>query len=457
VAALACALAAPAWSGAQDLGALLPPEPPRSSVRDERPPWELRGTALEEWRLRTATPETDQRGRVTLNASAHHASDRLDLIGAADLWFFPGGPPPGTILPASTLGGRDPGIDVLALSVSWRPGAVFRELRAGRQETPIGPNGTFDGLTLRGGPAGVPLDLYAYGGRSVYFFSILPDDAQRWLAGAGATWRPLPQLRLDLDWRLDRADLPPSERPGSANGPVTEQGYGAAATWRPSEALRIRVAARGLDDSVALLSGAVSARLPLALDLQAFGAVQPVALHDVGEANGVYWATLGVSQPYARASLDLSRLWELGRVEVEAHLGWRLRRLLEGTETPFNRNLGGAWLLLVARDPGGTGLFATASLERIGSSASLDAEGLWAAGGTLGWAGGSLWTEVGSNYQRYRYTYYASAEEQVGVRSFHAEARWSPWKPLAFRVLYLVDRADRTYQSLTLGAAQSFE
>jgi hypothetical protein len=464
LAALACALVPMRWTEAQE-GDSAASAPAWPAVPDPEPAaettwrtWDFSAVAREEWRLRAVgLDEVDHRGHLTLDVSARHASDRLSVIGAADLWVRAGARPAGGLQPATIYDARNPWLDLLALAVQWRPGGVVRDLRAGRQETPLGPAGTFDGLALRAGPAGVPLDLFVYGGRSVFFFSVLDDDAERWLGAAGAAWRPLPSLRVEADYRFTSEARLPSERPGAATGPRQEHGYGLAVAWRTEDLLSARLAVRGLDASVAQVSAVVTALLPLDLTLHAAGALQPATLRDVSESSTAYFATLGESLPFARASLDLSRPVVLAGTTVDLHAGWRVRRLLDGVEGPFNRNLGGAWLLAGASAIAGTGLFATASIERVGRSASLDDEGLWALGGSLGWDRGALRAEIGTGYQRYRYSYYATVEELVDVRTAHAEVRWTLSRRLALRARYVADVADRTYQTFTLSAAQVFE
>ncbi len=467
-AALALAAAASAARGEESVAArAADPVPPASlapsPVVSPAPPprdWSVRAGAREEWRLRQGygPDATDQKAHLALDFGAYHPDDRLSITGAVDAWWdLDGRPPAGATANGlqTVWDGRNPWVDVLALAVDWRPDGALRRLRAGRQETGYGLPTTFDGVSAVVRPGGPDLEVFALGGRAIHFFQVEAGDFEDWIGSAGVAWRVTHALRLEADYRFTRAS---AVVPGAPEAVSVSHGYGLAARWRGSDALRGRVYARGLDGRVAHAGAAVGADLPFELVLQASALVQPVAFRaDVSELQNPYFVTLGESRPYARGGLDLSRTFTSAAGVFGLQAGWQGRAVLSGPEGPFNRSFGRVFVLASGTGLAGTGLFASASAERLGDDAALSGNGLWAADGAAGWERGGLHAELGTGYQRYQYTYYQTAAEVADVRSFWAEVRWRATRALSFRARATRDVSSSVLHGVFVSAAQAFE
>jgi len=185
---------------------------------------------------------------------------------------------------------------------------------------------------------------------------------------------------------------------------------------------------------------------------------QLVELGEVTESLNPFYAILGSSLPHARWRADLFEELTTGAGLFGVHLGVAGRALLEGDETPFNRNSSRAYLMLTATDllvPGPyVSLVAEAYLA--GLNPDLAGQGFVTAGGAAGYKGKVLQAELGTAYQRFKYAYYREAEEISDVRSWYAEVGYDVLSWLHIKARYELEQFDWDVHSVMLSLGQSF-
>jgi len=301
-----------------------------TSAADASPPpgWSLGLGAREEYRFRgSAQPaETDQDLHLALDLAAQDPAGKLAAAASLGLWWDLDAAPPGEPFGlASIRDPRNPWLDVYQLSAEYRSQGVLRTARAGRQVAEHGRPATFDGAYLRLQPLR-SLGLFAFGGRTEHFFETGAGFFEDWLASAGVTVRPSPDLRLELDYRLLREAIDSLD---AGRVDVTDHSYGAAVWWRQGEWLRTRAFVRGLDDRVSEAGAQASLHwLAVLAGLELRLRAQPTTLGELNESDNPFFLTLGPSLPHVRWRADAWKAWEPESFRLELHLGYEGRQLL---------------------------------------------------------------------------------------------------------------------------------
>lgn len=432
-----------------------PPTPAAGAV-ERGPSWTGFASAREEYRYRRSTgiDEEDQLLRLALDAQAISPASNFELAASLGLWWRltdtrrenqPWG--------LAEVRNEDLWFDVYQLNAGWKPGGALRSVKVGRIEAEHGRPATFDGLavTLQGTSRA---RLFAFGGRTVHFFSINDDVFEDWIASLGGEVL-FDKWKLELDWRLLKEDVPAeTQLEDPERESVTNSSYGVAAWWRPSDWLNARLRLRMIDADFEQVGGAVRAEWrEQRLGVEAKVDFQPSTLRQLNEFDDPYFVTLGESKPHMKARLNVFKDFETGAGDFSINLGADGRQVLEGGESRFNRNFLRGYLLLSARRIAGTGLFASA----IGEIHRLKAgKGLLTAGGALGWDQKPLRAEVGTAWQRYEYVYYQTPEERSDVRSIYGDVRVDVLQWLALRARYSYEIFDRRLHTVTASVAQTF-
>ena len=446
---IACALASSAALAAAGASAAPPPTG-----------WDFRLDAREEYRVRSGSgpDESDQRMHLLLELGGADPSRRTEASGTLALWWTTAGKPPAAepYGLATLYGRRNPWADVLGLHVERRELGAVRVARAGRQETPHGRPGTFDGVYALARPWGAPLDLFAFGGRTVHFFETEPGLLESWLASVGATYRPSPALKLETDVRVMRDVLHHRDDPGARDATATS--YGLSAWWRRGEQLAFKGTVRGVNAAVERIEGLASAsaaRVPAGVEARI--GWQPSTLGELDLLGEPYFLTLGPSLPHLRWRVDGWASLSRGGGEYSAHAGFEGRRNLRDEETAFNRNVDRLYALAAARDVGIRGLRASLSLDRDSTGALLSGPGgAWSVNGSAGYERGRFDLEVGTQYYVYRYDYFADLRETADVRVFHGTLRLGVAHGLSAQVRAAHEVFDRRITTVVVALSQSY-
>ena len=440
---------------------------------EEPSTWSAGFSMVEEYRLRRASnvlvhegqlgaaiaPEDqlDQRLRLHSDAQIDGADDHFRALFSGALWWdIDGRPAQGTPnLFVSQYDNTDPWVAPYALSAEWHDHGVLDHIRVGRQDAEHGMPLTFDGASLGLKPWGPPLLLFAFGGQTVHFFETMPGLFEDWVGATGAVIRPMPSLRLELDARIIKegvADLETGEE-----APLINHSYGLAASTK-TERIYGKLYVRGIEEQLSHAGGAMQFHL---LDAR-FGIdarldAQLVELGEIVESENPFFSLLGPSLPYARFRFEAWKEFELNDEALwSLHAGWRGRQLISDEEQPFNRNSGGLYLHSRIDDLLSRGLFLEGSAEWNYVPGSLNEGWLLALGGSAGYKGSALRTEVGTYYQRFKINYYQRAEELQRARSIFASAayRITDWLEVSGR--YELEIVDRYLESFYLSARQDF-
>jgi len=439
-----------------------------TAANGEEAPWSFQVSAVEGYRGRFASApdldttldpatlpsESDHDLRLLLDARLDEPTDAFSAALNMALWAdvdgtVPAGDPSGL---ASMYDRFSPGVWVGLYSLwgEYRTRGLLRAARAGRQQTLAGLPAVFDGASFRLRLVPRKLELFAFGGRTVHFFEVGSDLFEDWIGSAGLTYRPTPSLRFKLDYRFEQEDTPLEDG-------AQDHTYSLQATWRHDRWLSLRANFRGVDDRVAQVALAGDARWEaLGLGVTARVAAQPSTLDHFTETEDPFFATLGRSRPYTRASVDVFKDFDTDAGIYTLHAGWGQRLLLDGAPGPFNRNFGRFYLLAEATDLGVKGLYASASAE-YHFAGRFDADtGLLTAGGSLGYRNDALRLEAGTYYQRVKYDYFADVREVTDVRTVYGSARWKPVSWLGLRARYELEVYDRTVHTVNFSLAQTF-
>ena len=453
-----------------------------SAAMEERA-WLIHAALNEEYRVRGSSvpSESDQRLRLFLDGGAVDPSGHYLADVNIDFWWRLSRRPGDPTLPfglAAIHDYQDPWFAVYQLTGEYTGTGLLQTVRLGRQEAPHGRPGTFDGAYLLAAPTS-RLSLFAFGGRSEHFFDI-GGAFENWLASAGGTIGITPNLKLEVDYRFLR-EVVEKDHPlvawQSIQVPLFGHSYGLAGWWRRGEWLRVRLAVRGLNDVLSEVSTTGQAfwqRLNLGVNASVY--FQPRMLGEINEADNPYFLTLGPSLSHARWKLDIYKVFRLGPGSWETHLGYAGRQLLYSDARPFNRNVWRIYGLLGTKDLPLKGLSANVSVESVSWPIKRKAD-QWhiAVNGAVGYERSRIQVETGSQYHRYQYTYYQTAEEIADVRSVYADIRVKIVRWLSARILYrleifprgpsasypaLVDESPVGYRALhtvILGLTQSYD
>jgi hypothetical protein len=297
--------------------------------------------------------------------------------------------------------------------------------------------------------------LFGFGGRTVHFFETKPDLLENWVGSVGATYRPSPALAVEADWRMTREQVLNEER--SMRDTVTTPAIGVSGAWR-SDLIYTKLSARGVDNQFSHVGGAFQFQHPgLGLGLDARIQAQLVTLNEVVESENPFFSLLGPSLPYARFRFEAWKDLSVGEeAKLSFHLGWRQRQLIGKEEQAFNRNTGAVYLHARVDDFVQRGLFVGGTAEWNYVPATLRQEWLLAYGGSTGYAGETVKTELGTYFQQYKINYYQQAEELHNTRTVYGSVSYRVMDALEFRGRYEMDSFDRYLQTFYLSARQDF-
>ena len=176
---------------------------------------------------------------------------------------------------------------------------------------------------------------------------------------------------------------------------------------------------------------------------------------------------MGKSLPYGRWRLDAYKGFKTGAGLYAIHLGHEGRRLLNDTETPFNRNVYRVYTTLTATDVAVRGPYASLTAEYNWSPRSVADvtryaavkavnSGIFTWGGAIGFERSIVRAEAGTYFQRYEYVYYENVSEQADVRAFYGDVRVRLRDWLSARVRYSYEVFDREVHTVTFGLTQAY-
>lgn len=440
---------------------------------DEASDWSAQLSLVEEYRLRIASNvlpspgpignaqvgprETDQHLRFVGDGELIGADERFLALASGALWYDLDGRAPSEAQAqfATQYDNANPYVAAYALSAEWRKHGVLDHARLGRQSSEHGMPTTFDGASLGLRLLNRQLLLFGFGGRTVHFFEAKPGLLENSLGSVGLTYRPMEALALELDGRVTQEQVLNEER--TARDQVTTPAVGLSGSWR-SELIYTKLYGRGVDNQFSHLGGAFQFQHPrLGLGLDARIQAQLVTLNEVVESENPFFSLLGPSLPNARFRFEAWKDLPVGeKANLGLHLGWRQRQVIGHQEQTFNRNTGAIYVQARVDDFIQRGLFLGGTAEWNYVPASLQDEWILAYGGSTGFAGQAVKTELGTYFQQYKINYYRQAEELHNTRTVYGSVSYRVMDALEFRGRYEMDIFDRYLQSFYLSARQDF-
>jgi hypothetical protein len=449
------------------------PKLAQGAPKEAKPGWRGALSLLEEYRLRLAdaplagslgllgsAPAGDQRPdqdlRLLVDGDLASPDDRFRASFSGAMWIdLDGTPPVGSPdLFASQQDYRQPWWNIYTLSAEWRPNPIVELARFGRQTSQHGIPVTFDGPALQVRPVGPAFSLFAFGGRTVHFYETEPGLFENWIGSAGATLRATEHVRFEVDWRMLKETIPTASGDSAR---VTNQSVGLRATARFDELVG-NLFARAIDGQVSHLGGAFSLE-PTSLGFGLDGRVhaQLVTLGEVAQSENPMYAILGPSRPHVRANIEAWREVGIGQASrLAVYGGARLRHLVQGEESRFNRNTGAFYFRGQVNDWLTKGLYLSGTTELNYRPWSLLHSWFWTVGASAGFADQKLKAEVGTYYQQFKILYYRVADELQDVRTVYwmLGYRFVPW--LDVRARYELEILDRNIHSAFLTLRQDF-
>ncbi len=404
-----------------------------------------------------ANPTPDQDLRLTLDGQGRGYRDHLQGQISAAFWYdldghVPSGQPD---LFGETSDYRQPLIVVYALSAEWRRSLPLEYLRLGRQASEHGLPITFDGGSLGLRLWERQLSLFGYAGRTVHFFEVQPGLFENWVMCAGAGYRPSENLRLEVDSRFEHDTV--LSQDAQQRDWVYAHSYGLTLSTRFENGWA-RLFVRGLNRSASHAGGALRMAFPsISAGIDAQASAQLRTLGEISENENPFYSLLGPSLPNLRARLEVWKEIGLGQLTtLNLRAGWRVRQLLRGAESPFNRNTGGVYFQTEVNNLGLKSLFATGILEWNYVPWSLANDSFLTLGGSAGYSIRRVKVEAGTYYQRWKVNYYRDVEELQNARTVFGTVavRALPW--LEVRARYTAEIVDRTIQSVFLSLREDF-
>lgn len=341
------------------------------------------------------------------------------------------------------------------LSVEWQKDGIVDHARVGRQSSEHGMPLTFDGASLGLRVFEQHFTLFGFGGRTVHFFETKPGLFENWVASTGAVYRPSESTAFELDTRIIQEQTLNLDR--SARERVVNHSYGLSGAFR-SDSVYTKVYARGVDHLASHVGGAFQFHQDaLGFGVDARIHAQLVTLGEVVESENPFFSLLGPSLPYARFRFESWKDFAIGQeANLSLHLGWRGRKLVGYEEQPFNRNTGALYAQVRLDDVVERGLFLGALAEYNYVPNALNREYLLAFGGSVGYSGTSVNTELGTYYQQFKINYYRQVEELHDARTVYASIGYRVFDWLELRGRYEIDIFDRYLQSFFFSARQDF-
>jgi hypothetical protein len=342
-----------------------------------------------------------------------------------------------------------------ALTAEWRRSAPLDRLALGRQQAAHGLPVTFDGGALDLRFLERRLSLFAYGGRTVHFFEVVPGLLEDWLLGGGAGLRLTHSLQLEADSRYLHETILAAD--GGSGRIVDTNSYGLAVTGRWDE-LSGKLFARGTNRSFSHAGGVFHLRVPhAALGVDGQATAQLVTLGEIAESESPYFSMLGNSRPHLRARLEAWKEFGLsGKAVVALAVGARVRQLLYDEPSPFNRNMNALYLRCDVSDLVWKGVFAGITADWNLPAQSSDATHFFSVGGAAGYTSRHSRFEAGTYFQRFKINYYRDVEELTDARTVYAMASYHVLPQLEVRGRYVLEIVDRTIHTAYLTLREDF-
>jgi hypothetical protein len=442
-------------------------KPETSAQEDSASKWSFWFYADETYRFRTTLAgdgdpigdENDHDLRLFLESGFRDPSDRFGAEASLGLWWDVDGEVPEAepSALASVTDYRQPWWDVFSLSADYRSTGILKLARVGRQVSEHGLPVTFDGGSIRLTAVKPTLDVFLFGGRSVHFFETRADMFEDWIGSIGTVIRPMPELRIELDYRFLQEDVLGDDR--ESKNERRDHSYGLSAWFRHGDWLYAKAYLRGLNDTVSHAgAGARMIWQRLGLGATINLDAQTTTLKEVNERQDPFFVLLGESLPHLRWRLDLFKEFDTAVGTYGIHAGWNGRNILEGDEGPFNRNMGKAYLQFTANDIGTKGPFLALAAEAhfTYEGSALTGDWIAAVGGSAGWDSKKFRAEIGSYYQAYKYDYYVDLREVADVRSYFASVSYKPLDWLGLKARYEFEQSDRDLHTVTFTVSQMY-
>ena len=291
-------------------------------------------------------------------------------------------------------------------------------------------------------------ELFFSAGRTQHFYDVDPSLFEDWVAQGGIKLKILRGLSLEADYRLLVED-------SAARG--VDHDYGASARWRLGPWFLGRLYARGLNLGLQKIGGHGLIQLaPIGLDASVRVDAQTLTLGEVHERANPYYAILGTSRPNVRWNINVGERWRFAYLTAGARAGTAGRLRLDGPDDQYNRTWMRHWVAAELTDVLMRGLYLTTTLELSFAQKFTD-DGLVALGGVIGYRRRRWSVEAGTDFQRYKYTYYEDVDEIADVRTVWAGMRVPIVGPLTFRVDYRVEIYDRIAHTFNVAIAENFD
>lgn len=447
--------------------------------------WRFRGFFLEEYRGRaTSAPgaepgedpalslpdESDHDLRLFVDMSVTDPGDHFRAQATAALWVDLDGYPDSLQSGLASMRDYDKPWsqvwgDVYVLTAEYHSEGWLRLARGGRQVAETGRPTTFDGATFVFQLEPRMVEAFVFGGRTHHFFETTLEPFQDWMAAGGFTFRPLEELKIEVEYRLAIEQIPEHAQAIVGRGleeepqeELVDHSYELTMWYRRDDWLGLKLRLGGINEDFAragLGLALTETEWNMGMDLKVDA--QTTTLHSLAEDDNPFYAVLRESQANLKWRLDLWKIWDTRVGDYGLHLGWNARELLEGEEGPFNRNVGRIYLSADARDIGIVGPFFGVSMEAHYTRADAFADDLiLTVGGSAGWDDRTVRAEIGTFYQRFKYDYYKDASEVADVRTYFASIGYKPLAWFSVRGRYEYEAVDRDIHTFTLALSQQY-
>jgi len=373
-------------------------------------------------------------------------SVRSDLDGNQDPSLF--SPFEGV---ADTYGARTTGIIYEAYYTALNGGNAFpaTKARIGRQSGARDEPMVFDGIAVDAGWE--KWDLTLYGGPAVHYYEVNKHWGDDIVAGVGIDYRPVPEAGMSVDYLRvqDEQALFPEDT-------MRYDRLLSLKAWqRFGMFTRIMEKYRFLDGDPRDLSlKAVTVWLAADLDANVNYFRQFRTQNELSNDLSLFYDVMGSSAPYQSYDIKVRKFFA-GRVAVD--LGYFKRQLLDtADEGPFNKEYKRSFIDAELMD-----LFLS------GLSLTLLAEQWESRGDSFGSTGADLSYRtkrtrkearfsIGTNYNLYKYDYYAELGMREKVRTYYATGKYPLNSGFSLNGGYEYERGIENYQTLRLGMRYDF-
>ncbi len=351
--------------------------------------------------------------------------------------------------------------DIYTLSGEYYSRKVLALARVGRQISEHGKTVSFDGAAFDLRLYKSYLGMFLLGGRSVHFFETDPNLYEDWLASTGFVIRPLKNLKLELEYRMNAEDSANHNTlldgvTDISNDKITDHTYGISAWYHYGDFLYLKGYFRGLGASAADAGGIFNLDFnPIETSLDLRVDAQLMSYRQINESDNPYFAVLGESLPHIRMNADLKKSFSQDKGIYTMHVGWAARMLTQDVPSAFNRDHGRVYFAFDAADIVLKGPFISAIAE-FHYDHQNDSNRIITVGGSVGYDQKLIRLEAGTYYNRVKYTYYADVNEIEDVRTYYADIKLKPIKWFTVRAKYELEQFDRLIHTAVLTLTQVY-